>query len=577
MSSLGMEGAEEAQTPSGDPLSLPWDRFSSWVHCICVVGFDLELGQTVEALYPPHAKLTDKEKTSICYLSFPDSNSGCLGDTQFCFRFRQSAGRKSSLHCVLDQMDRDSPVYLKKDPSCFYGYVYFRQVRDKTLKRGYFQKSLVLISKLPYINFFHTVVKQIAPEFFERSDPCLEAACSEIDRWPPPVPGKTLHLPIMGLVIKVRIPTRHDKPGTTQMVEMTQQSDAQISVSLPTIHEVDLFRCFSPVFFHIQLLWELVLLGEPLVVMAPSPSQSSETVLALVGCISPLKYCSDFRPYFTIHDAEFKEYTTRTQAPPSVIFGVTNPFFAKTLQHWPHIIRIGDVKLAGDVPKQVKVKKLKTLKTLDSKPGVYSAYKSYLNKDEEIIKQLQKGIQQKRPSEAQNAILRRHFLELTQSFIIPLERYVASLMPLLKSISAWKSPPQLKPFSQEEFMKTLEKTGPQLTSRLKGDWIGLYRHFLRSPNFDGWFRARRKEMMQKLEALQLEALCNEDLLIWVQKHTEVESVDLVLKLKNKLDFAQKEHLPVSADTLQKLQGQVGTIIQELPEDLQEILRKTTSS
>lgn len=125
-------------------------------------------------------------------------------------------------------------------------------------------------------------------------------------------------------------------------------------------------------------------------------------------------------------------------------------------------------------------------------------------------------------------------------------------------------------------MKTLEKTGPQLTSRLKGDWIGLYRHFLRSPNFDGWFRARRKEMMQKLEALQLEALCNEDLLIWVQKHTEVESVDLVLKLKNKLALAQKELLPVGADTLQKLQEQVGTIIQELPEDLQEILLKTTN-
>ncbi|XP_073448346.1 protein DENND6A [Aquarana catesbeiana] len=577
MSALGIEGSEEAQSPGGEPLTLPWDRFSAWLHCICVVGFDLELGQTVEALYPPHAKLTDKEKTSICYLSFPDSNSGCLGDTQFCFRFRQSTGRKSSLHCVLDQMDRDSPVFLKKDPSCFYGYVYFRQVRDKTLKRGYFQKSLVLISKLPYINFFNTVVKQIAPEYFERSDPCLEAACSDIDRWPPPMPGKTLHLPIMGLVIKVRIPTRHDKPGTTQFVDLTQQTDAQISVLLPTIHEVDLFRCFSPVFFHIQLLWELVLLGEPLVVMAPSPAQSSETVLALVGCISPLKYCSDFRPYFTIHDAEFKEYTTRTQAPPSVIFGVTNPFFAKTLQHWPHIIRIGDVKLAGDVPKQVKVKKLKTLKTLDSKPGVYSSYKPYLNKDEEIIKQLQKGVQQKRPSEAQNAILRRHFLELTQSFIIPLERYVASLMPLLKSISAWKSPPQLKPFSQEEFMKTLEKAGPQLTSRLKGDWIGLYRHFLRSPNFDGWFRARRKEMMQKLEALQLEALCNEDLLIWVQKHSEVEAVDLVLKLKNKLALAQREQFPVSVDTLQKLQGQVDTIIQELPEDLQGILLKTNSS
>ncbi|CAF87020.1 unnamed protein product, partial [Tetraodon nigroviridis] len=35
------------------------------------------------------------------------------------------------------------------------------------------------------------------------------------------------------------------------------------------------------------------------------------------------------------------------------------------------------------------------------------------------------------------------------------------------------------------------------------------RHFLKSPNFDGWFRTRRREMTQKLEALHLEALCEE--------------------------------------------------------------------
>ncbi|MCI4390314.1 hypothetical protein PGIGA_G00121230 [Pangasianodon gigas] len=554
-----------------EQLLLPWDRFSAWLHCICVVGFDLELGQAVEVIYPHHSKLTEKEKMSICYLSFPDSNSGCLGDTQFCFRFRQAAGRKASLGCFLDHFDRDAPVCLKKDPGHFYGYVYFRQVRDKTLKRGYFQKSLVLISKLPYVTFFHSLLKLIAPEYFEKQEPCLEAACNDIDRWPTPCPGKILSLPIMGVIMKLRIPTCYDKPGTSQLVQ-SSSSDSLVSVVLPTIHEVDLFRCFYPVFFHIQMLWELVLLGEALVVMAPSPAESSDTVLALVSCIAPLRYCSDFRPYFTIHDSEFKEYTTRTQAPPSVILGVTNPFFAKTLQHWPHIIRIGDMKQT-EMAKQMKVKKLKNLKTLDSKPGVYTAYKPFLNKDEDIIKQLQKGVQQKRPSEAQNAILRRYFLELTQSFIIPLERYVASLMPLQKSISAWKSPPQLKPFVQEEFMKTLEKAGPQLTSRLKGDWIGLYRQFLKSPNFDGWFRNRRKEMMQKLEALHLEALCEEDLQLRIQKHTEVETVDLVLKLKDKLTQAEREQLPVRAETLAKLQSHIDSIILSLPEDLQGILHK----
>lgn len=58
--------------------------------------------------------------------------------------------------------------------------------------------------------------------------------------------------------------------------------------------------------------------------------------------ITPLKYCADHRPYFTIHDSDFKEFTSKEHSPPPVILGVTNPFFAKTLHHWPHTIRLGD-------------------------------------------------------------------------------------------------------------------------------------------------------------------------------------------------------------------------------------------
>lgn len=93
---------------------------------------------------------------------------GCLGDTQFCFRFRQGSNRKSSLGFILETTDRDAPPCLKvcrrirdfargavhqrpgwrvcfvclfqREQGHYYGYVYFRQVRDKSLKRGYFQK-----------------------------------------------------------------------------------------------------------------------------------------------------------------------------------------------------------------------------------------------------------------------------------------------------------------------------------------------------------------------------------------------------------------------------------------------------
>lgn len=65
----------------------------------------------------------------------------------------------------------------------------------------------------------------------------------------------------------------------------------------------------------------------------------------------PLMYYADYRPYFTIHDSEFKEYTTRTHAPPPIILGVTNPFFAKTLQHWPHIIKVAESSNIGKLKK----------------------------------------------------------------------------------------------------------------------------------------------------------------------------------------------------------------------------------
>uniref|UniRef100_A0A8C1A6R1 DENN/MADD domain containing 6B n=1 Tax=Cyprinus carpio carpio TaxID=630221 RepID=A0A8C1A6R1_CYPCA len=544
-----LEGPSKTAATNAE-VPVPWSRFSAWLECVCVVTFDLELGQAIEV-----HKL---RKTSICYLSFPDSYSGCLGDTQFSFRLRQSVGRSSSWFGHEDAYNRDAPVTLQKEHAHFHGYVYFRQVKDASVKRGYFQKSLVVVSRLPFGNLFHSLLQVIAPEYFEKHEPCLETVCNEIDQWPAPVPGQTLNLPVMGVVMQVRI-LWMEKLFRTNII------------LIHFIHELDLFKCFQSVLIHMQMLWELMLLGEPVVVMAPSPTVSSETVLALVSAIAPLRYCGDYRPYFTIHDSEFKEYTTRTQAPPNVILGVTNPFFIKTFHCWPHIIRLGDLKMSGDLPKQVKVKKLAKLKTLDTKTGIYTAYKTFLHKDKSFIKRLLKGIQKKRPSEVQSAILRRHLLEQTESFILPLERYLESLMPPQRSMSPWKTPPQIRSFSQDEFMKTLEQAGPQLT--LKGDWTGLYRRFFRSPNFDGWYRLRHREMTQKVECLHLEAICAADLLTWNKDKSEVEIVDLILKLREKLMKARKHQLPVKEELLEKLEQSIQTIISSLPEDLQTLLHR----
>ncbi|XP_069855872.1 protein DENND6B isoform X2 [Dipodomys merriami] len=572
-----------AQAPAA-----PWERFSAWLECVCVVTFDLELGQALELVYPSDFQLTDKEKSSICYLSFPDSHSGCLGDTQFSFRMRQCGGRRSPWHADDRNYNSKAPVALQRETAHYLGYVYFRQVKDSSVKRGYFQKSLVLVSRLPFVRLFQSLLNLVAPEYFEKLAPCLEAVCNEIDQWPAPVPGQTLNLPVMGVVIQVRIPSKVDGPESSPPKQCDQEvgdgaEGAGLCLSaapglygtspspllktgrqkgraavpnllpaptvLASVHELDLFRCFQPVLAHVQMLWELMLLGEPLVVLAPSPDMSSELVLALTSCLQPLKFCCDFRPYFTVHDSEFKELTTRTQAPPNVVLGVTNPFFIKTLQHWPHVLRIGEPKMSG----------------------LYTSFTAHLHRDKALLKRLLKGVHKKRPWDAQSALLRQRLLELTQSFIIPLEHYMTSLMPLQKNITPWKTPPQIRPFRQDEFLRSLEHAGPQLTCILKGDWLGLYRRFFKSPHFDGWYRQRHKEMAQKLEALHLEAICEANIESWMKDKSEVEVVDLVLKLREKLVRAQCHQLPVKEVTLQRAQLYIKTVICSLPKDLQAVL------
>ncbi|XP_063164926.1 protein DENND6B isoform X9 [Candoia aspera] len=477
---------------------LPWGRLSAWLECVCAVTFDLELGQALELIYPPDCGLTEKERTSVCYLAFPDSYSGSLGDTQFSFRFRRAAGRRQAALEGDSPCSREAPPGLQPEPAHFFGYVYFRQVKDSSVRRGYFQKSLVLVSRLPYVNLFHALLHLIAPEYFEKLDPCLEAVCSEIDQWPPPVPGQTLNLPVMGVIIQVRIPSRVDKPDSCPIKPLILENLLPAPLVLPSVSELDLFS-------------------------------------------------------------------------PSVLLGVTNPFFIKMLQHWPHILRLGDLRMAGDLPKQVKLKKLAKLKTLDTKPGLYTSYRTFLHKDKTLIKRLLKGIHKKRPSEAQSALLRRQLLELTQSFIIPLEHYMASLMPLQRTITPWKTPPQIRPFHPEDFLKTLEHAGPQLTCMLKGDWLGLYRLFFRSPNFDGWFRQRHREMRHKLDALHLEAIGEANIRAWMTDKSEAEAVDMVLKLREKLVQARSQHLPVKEETLQCVCQHISVVVRSLPKDLQAIL------
>lgn len=52
---------------------------------------------------------------------------------------------------------------------------------------------------------------------------------------------------------------------------------------LTSAYEGDMFRSLASVVSYVHLLWELVLLSEPIVVMASSPTTCSELVQALIA------------------------------------------------------------------------------------------------------------------------------------------------------------------------------------------------------------------------------------------------------------------------------------------------------
>lgn len=354
------EGKEEEQrrtdasNSNSQPSASDWVNFSQWMHCFCVVTFDLNLGQALEHVYPPAFMPSDQEVSNICYMAFPDSNSGCMGDTKFHMRFRCTRRQDS-----LQNYNAECSPALRQDVSHYWGFVYFRQKRDANLPRGYFQKSFIIITRLPFFNLYYDILAQLAPRYFDEGTDILRLASEQINRqWPSLRAGHPLQLPLLECSYQICIPraTTSRKSTTEASSAGSGESPPALAIAaaacpptsakiLPSVNEIELFRSLDFVMEQLYTLWELVITAEPIVVVGTSPADCTHMVQTLVALIAPLEYCAEARPYFTIHDSEFREFTQECKATttvPACILGVTNPFFVKLLKAWPHMLRLVD-------------------------------------------------------------------------------------------------------------------------------------------------------------------------------------------------------------------------------------------
>jgi len=81
------------------------------------------------------------------------------------------------------------------------------------------------------------------------------------------------------------IPNQNYKAPIPSIAAMEHASNvhAMRTLMLTSAYEGDMFRSLASVVSYVHLLWELVLLNEPIVIMAGSPTTCSEMVQALIA------------------------------------------------------------------------------------------------------------------------------------------------------------------------------------------------------------------------------------------------------------------------------------------------------
>ncbi|XP_024525633.1 protein DENND6A [Selaginella moellendorffii] len=639
----------------GDAAGAP--SLEHWLVGFCTIRFDLEQGQVVEECYPAGA-LSQEEELDVAFSSFPDSMANSraskdfgVHDTVFFFRTQRrglplenSISRRSSLTRSTStlpfkaddqegaRLSIDSEVLKKKSneksvgvngttinglgkggQKYLYGFVFNRQRYDAKLKRGGEQKSVLVLSELPLYCVFKPLVELLGPLYFESGVAALEQAALHMSRWPRPRFGTMMELMLGKVVIKSHLPPLHTLPpgpgasrdGFTSAMAPVSPSNRSVPQSI--FHDVNLYGVFKGLLGHLWTLWELLLIGEPLLVISPTPSQCCEAVAGLISLIAPLPCSVDFRPYFTIHDPGFASLNSCTEEDriPPMILGVTNVFFLKALKMFPHVLSVGACgsldrkKVAGKatsqgrLQKQIQlVRRLYPANLLARKEGplclmgehreaLWTTHSPATKGDVQVLNRLVNAEPslciEESTSVVNNDALRRHFLELTTNFLAPFGPYLRASTPQ-EGISPFLGPPPLPPFDALTFLEALAGRGPGkfLSKRSNTHWLNLYRQFLEGPNFMPWFQRRRAVAEQEQHRLWRDACNKADVRVFLRKMTEVEVVDsfnaVERHLAEEIEVSRESGIDFNkTNAFEKITGDLKAIFEFLPKDLQELM------
>ncbi|KAI0346542.1 DUF1630-domain-containing protein [Trametopsis cervina] len=487
-------------------------KLRRWILSLAIVDFDLDYGPKVSSIYPP-LKLNAAEESNIAFSAFPDSPQTESGSYTHSFRIRcPESLAKSTLGTVIPAADPDGFIY---------GFSYFTQRRDPTSKRGYQQRSLVILTQYAYPALFYTLLSYLGQEFLAHGGPMVEVACHNIANWPDPDPSSTLELGFLGYVFLTDLPSSHDAQQSTHRTGATEKDDSSIHIvaTLAPQHPpvlAALEACVS----NLWSIWECLILCEPIMIYGQSAAVTSQVVWWLRSLLHPIPLAGDFRPFFTIHDADHNALVNPRPPQPGLLLGVTNPFFERACTHWPHILSLGS-------PKK-KVAQNTVDISVGPAPGwTTKTHKRHISKDSILLKRLEQACQgdERAKLEATEA-LRIHFVSRTTAFLVPLQRYLNTLIPTHADRSTTPSPtpstaaftgpqnrkaltlplafnqslgvptpfapPRLKPFNENAFFASLKTNGSPLPFKSSSKRKDFYEKWLRTRAFGLWLAAQEE-------------------------------------------------------------------------------------
>lgn len=440
-------------------------------------------------VYPPTVQFSTTDLSAICFNSFPEQqNTETAEDLTFNFTINNNSPdiRLSSPHAPYGS------------PNTFHGCCVFRQELDLSMKRSFNQRTLVLISHHNFLSFYSRLLYKMTESGVISDPTVLETCYHQMNTWPAPSVGHH-NLSFLGGAIALDIAPHYafplqGLPGPTPLI-----SDKASSVyAYEPLGSWDTIMTFMPCITDLHVLYEKLLLCESVIVIAKSPQLCSEAISSLVDLIRPVPFAGEIKPYMTMQ-VDFKSIGIDGGTPRPFIVGVTNPFLLRrvisatesTNRTRPHILYLQNFD--GPVPtkRHHSLHHKSSRNALLDLPGggidAQAPSKRFLKSESSFISQIETLLKLGDQTRELGPLIRRHFAELTATFLAPVNRYLAT-----SNVVSPGGNHRYASFSAPEFLHNLAKHGTSVKLRGQGpiqrhrSRDGLYSSFVNSPNFYSW-------------------------------------------------------------------------------------------